>query len=93
MTEQPISLTEAKIFLRVEYTDEDQYIGSLIKTAREMCESYMRKQIDTANCPERVRQAMLLIVGHFYENRETDTNKELPQTVYNLLRPLREARW
>ena len=79
MTEQPISLTEAKAFLRLEYTDEDKYIESLIKTAREMCESYMRKQIDTANCPERVRQAMLLIVGHFYENRETDTNKELPQ--------------
>ena len=93
MTEQPISLTEAKAFLRLEYTDEDKYIESLIKTAREMCESYMRKQIDTANCPERVRQAMLLIVCHFYDNRETDTNKELPQTVYNLLRPLREARW
>ena len=51
MTEQPISLTEAKAFLRLEYTDEDKYIESLIKTAREMCESYMRKQIDTANCP------------------------------------------
>ena len=93
MTTQPISLTEAKHFLRVEFPDDDTYIESLIVTAREMCESYMRKQIDTANCPERVRQAMLLIVGHFYESRETDTNKELPQTVYNLLRPLREARW
>ncbi len=93
MTEQPISLKEAKDFLRLEYTDEDDYIESLIKTAREMCESYMRKQIDVANCPERVRQAMLLIVGHFYENRETDTNNELPRTVYRLLRNLREPRW
>lgn len=93
METQPISLTEAKNFLRLEYTDEDEYIKSLIKTAREICESYMRKPIDCENCPERVRQAMLLIVGHFYENRETDTNSELPRTVYNLLLPLRKPRW
>lgn len=93
MTTQPISLTEAKHFLRVEFPDDDTYIESLIVTAREMCESYLRHSINTEECPERVRQAMLLIVGHFYENRETDTNREIPQTVYRLLRPLREPRW
>ena len=93
METQPISLTEAKKFLRLEYTDEDDYIKSLIKTSREICESFMRKPIDCEACPERVRQAMFLLVGHFYENRETDNNRELPKTVYNLLLPLREPRW
>lgn len=92
-TEQPISLTEAKKFLRLEYTDEDEYIKSLICVAREVCESYMRHAIDCQHCPDSVRQAMLLVIGHFYENRETENNRELPRAVYSLLLPYREARW
>ena len=91
--EQPISLTEAKKFLRLEYSDEDQYIESLIVVAREQCEKYIRKPIDVNNCPESIRQAMLLVVGHFYENRETETNAAIPETVHYLLNPYREVKW
>lgn len=91
--EQPISLTEAKNFLRLEYTDEDSYIESLIVVSRELCEKYLRKPIDVNNCPESIRQAMLLVLGHFYENRETDTNEKIPETVHYLLNPYREVIW
>ena len=37
---EPITLTEAKNFLRVDGTDDDTLITALISAAREMCESY-----------------------------------------------------
>jgi uncharacterized phiE125 gp8 family phage protein len=37
---EPITLAEAKAFLRVDGTDEDALIGSLISVARGVCETY-----------------------------------------------------
>lgn len=45
-----------------------------------------------ANIPEGIKQAMLLLIAHWYENREpvTDMNmKEIPETVNALLWPYR----
>lgn len=45
-----------------------------------------------ANVPEGIKQAMLLLIAHWYENREpvTDMNmKEIPETVNALLWPYR----
>ena len=43
--------------------------------------------------PEPIRQAMLLLVGHWYENRETvnvdNSTSELPFTTQALLSPFR----
>lgn len=40
---EPISLTEAKLHLRIDTTAEDALISSLIKTARQYCESYQQR--------------------------------------------------
>jgi len=37
---EPITLSEAKAFLKVDGTDEDALIGSLISVARQVCETY-----------------------------------------------------
>ena len=37
---EPISLQEAKDHLRVDFSDEDDYIETLIKSARRYCEAY-----------------------------------------------------
>jgi len=42
-SEEPITLAEAKEHLRVDFSDEDTYIGTLITTARKYCESYTNK--------------------------------------------------
>jgi uncharacterized phiE125 gp8 family phage protein len=44
---EPITLTEAKNFLRVDGSDDDTLISALISAAREMCESYCRRILVT----------------------------------------------
>jgi uncharacterized phiE125 gp8 family phage protein len=40
---EPITTAEAKTHLRVDFSDEDDYIDTLITTARKYCESYTNK--------------------------------------------------
>lgn len=45
--EEPVSLAEAKSHLRVEVSDDDSYITSLIQVAREMAENILRRALIT----------------------------------------------
>lgn len=49
---EPITLTEAKNFLRVDGNDEDTLISALISAAREMCEQYTRRILVTTTIDE-----------------------------------------
>ncbi|MBN1807189.1 MAG: phage head-tail connector protein [Sedimentisphaerales bacterium] len=40
---EPVTLNEAKLHLRVDHTDEDALITSLIKVAREWCENFQNR--------------------------------------------------
>jgi uncharacterized phiE125 gp8 family phage protein len=44
---EPVTVAEAKTHLRVDHSDEDTYIGLLIKTARQWVEEYTRRAILT----------------------------------------------
>jgi len=49
---EPITLQEAKDFLRVDTNDDDDLITALISAAREMCESYTRRILVTTTIDE-----------------------------------------
>ena len=76
-----LTLDEVKDFLRIDHNEEDGYISVLLLLAKELCENYMRKDI-IEPMPESVRQAQLLVISHFYENR---SGTGVPDTVYRLL--------
>lgn len=42
-TDEPITLAEAKLHLKVDVTDDDDLITALISAAREWCENYTRR--------------------------------------------------
>lgn len=72
-----LELAETKEFLRVDGDVEDMLISSLIVTAKELVENVLRKKLDEfEQVPETVRQAMLIIVGTLYEERQITKNKE-----------------
>lgn len=72
-----LELAETKEFLRVDGDAEDILISSLIVTAKELVENVLRKKLDEfEQVPETVRQAMLIIVGTLYEERQITKSKE-----------------
>jgi uncharacterized phiE125 gp8 family phage protein len=184
VTTEPITTAEAKSHLRVDITDDNDYIDSLVTVARLYCENYTRRALaektielimdkfpdckdyfelpyalvssvthikyknsdgdestwDTANyivdndvvparislaynvsyptfteypvsavrvryvcgyndsivIPKPIKQAMLLLIGHWYENREAtafNVNRELAFSVNALLYPYKVLGW
>lgn len=53
-TEEPVSLAEMKLHLRVDHSDEDALIASLITAAREQCELEARRTFCTATLEQRL---------------------------------------
>jgi len=49
---EPITLTEAKNFLRVDHNDDDDLISALITASRQMCEEYTRRILVTTTVDE-----------------------------------------
>ena len=81
-----LTLSDAKEFLRIDHTEEDGYISVLLLLAREMCENYLRQAL-TSPLPESIKQAMFLIIAHFYENR---SGESVPSVIFRLLDPFRK---
>ena len=77
-----LTVEEVKVHLRIEEDDEDEYIASLIRQAQSTAEDFCRVSFEPENVvddegnetvtsvPEPVRLAVLLMVSHYYENRD-----------------------
>ena len=88
-----LTVDEVKTHLRIEDDDEDEYIASLIAQAQAAAEDFCRAPLDartetdadgterTVPPPEPARLAVLLMVSHYFENRD---NPE--RAVYGTMR-------
>ena len=71
-----LTLQETKDFLRLDGDDEDALISSLIITAKELIEEVLRRKLtEFKEVPETVHQAMLIVVGTLYEERQVAKDK------------------
>ena len=87
-----VSEDEVKVHLRIQHDEEDEYIGSLIAQAQAAAEDYCRMQFSDP-APEPVRLAVLLMVSHFYENRDNPDRQvylTMRMAFQNLLYPYRD---
>ena len=67
-----LTVDEVKVHLRIEDDDEDDYLESLILQSQAAAEDFCRVSFenDYASVPEPVRLAVMLMVSHYYENRD-----------------------
>ena len=92
---EPVTIDEVKEHCRIDHDEEDELISRYITAAREWVEGFLNvKLISTGeNSPpieikQIWKQAILLLVGHWYMNRESATTsnlKEIPLGVKDLL--------
>lgn len=66
-----MTLSEAKNFLRVDDEEDNALISSLIITAQTLVEDIIRSKLsDFTEIPEPITQAMYIIIGTLYEERQ-----------------------
>ena len=82
----PVTLEEAKNYLRVESGDEDGLISDLLSTAMQMCRDVARADDATLNENAAItRIAVLYTVAYLYEHREEANHQTLLLTLRALL--------
>jgi hypothetical protein len=67
----PVSLAEAKAFLRVAHEDEDALIGTLIEAAKARVEGDVGLSL-TSTSPAPLRLAVLMLCLRAYERNEAE---------------------
>ena len=87
-----VTVDEVKTHLRIQHDEEDAYLTGLIAQAQAAAEDYCRVQFSDP-APEPVRLAVLLMVSHFYENRDNPDRQvylTMRMAFQNLLYPYRD---
>lgn len=72
-----LTLSETKLYLRIDGDDEDTLVSSLIEMAKELVEDILRKKLtEFEEVPETVRHAVLLTVATLYEQRQVTSGSD-----------------
>ena len=97
-----VTLEELKTHLRIQHSDEDEYLISLLAQAQTAAEDYCRVKFDPiyyegnstdVDSLEPVRLAILLMASFYYENRDIPdmtTYKAMRMAFDSLLYPYRD---
>lgn len=75
-----LTAEDVKQHLRIEDDEEDEYIETLIAQSQAAAEDFCRTEFGD-DAPQPVRLAVLLMVSHYYENRDTPD-----RTIYTTMR-------
>lgn len=87
-----LTLEEVKQYLRVDFSDDDDLITSLIPTAQTLCMDVARMEdADVfAASGDNARTAVLYTVAYLYEHREEADHQALTLTLRALLFGMRK---
>ena len=91
--DMPVTLDEAKVYLRVDGTEDDEIISACLGKARTLCQAVSRLDDDAfanAENSASVKIAVLYALGYLYQNREGANHLELAKTLRALLMDVRE---
>lgn len=92
-----VTLADAREQLRVLHNDDDTLIEAKIEAAQTHLESLLGFAIEEEYDapPSDLKQAVLALVGHWYENREATGENlfEAPMGVWDVVRERRGYAW
>lgn len=89
-----ITLDEMKNYLRVDTSEDDALISSLIVSAKTICLSVARIDAEEdITDTENFKVAVLYTVAYLYEHREEANHKELTLTLRSLLFGMRKDKF
>ena len=88
-----VSLEEMKNYLRVDTSEDDNLISTLIKSAEKMCLAIARKdeEVIIKENFEEYKVAVLYAAAYLYEHREEADHHELTITLRSMLFGARKA--
>ena len=86
---EPLTLTEIKEYLRIDGEEENSLLTALLSAALSHSENYLQAPLPSETSTP-VKQALLILIGHFYEQR---AGEDIPNVVYVLLSPYRAHLW
>lgn len=85
-----VTLAEMKKYLRVDFTDDNMLISSLISAAEKMCMDILRTDsLADYKKNDYVRVAVMYAVAYLYEHREDADHNELMITLRAMLGGMR----
>ena len=86
-----VTLNEAKQYLRVDSSDEDELISQLMCTAENLVLDVSRRPPEELEAYEDfVRTAELYVIAYLYEHREEADHRAMTETVKYLLFSVRK---
>ena len=86
-----VTVLEARIYLRVDVTEEDGLISSLLETSESLCQDILRvTNLESFDNSPLLRSAILYATAYLFEHREEADHKALQETLYHLLGSLRK---
>ncbi|HEM4925442.1 TPA: phage gp6-like head-tail connector protein [Streptococcus suis] len=87
-----LSLEEVKQYVRVDSSDDDSLLESLMLSAKQLCSHILRvDETDELLQKDEVKIAMLYGIAYLYEHREEANHKDLTLTLRSLLFGLRKV--
>lgn len=90
-----ISVEDAKAHMNVSIDDDDTLIAAKIEAAEAFIDRWLKEPMaDMEEVPADLKQAVLMLVAHFYENREATvvgvSADEVPLGIWDIVNQHRE---
>ena len=88
-----ITLAEAKTYLRVDHTEDDTLIQSLIESSLSLCADVARMTVSdySDSTDKKTLLALMYAVAYCYEHREEADHKKLTLDLRAILEGIRKA--
>lgn len=72
-----LELDTVKDYLRIDHTDDDVLISTMLASAKSFIQSYLNRKFDDfIELPDEFTIACLAIISHWYERREIHADKD-----------------